>query len=120
MVNSLLDNALNVAADAMAAVITHTSIHTAEPDDTGSNESTAPRELITWNPAAGGTVAMAAAQGFTGGTPNGPAEYVGLWGGAGPGGTFYGAKQIPAPGDQTFNGAGEYTLNTLTLPGSAT
>lgn len=120
MVNSLLDNALNAAADAMAALITHTSIHTAEPDATGSNESTAPRELINWNAATGGDVAMAAAQGFSGGTPNGPALYVGFWGSAGPGGTFYGAKEIVPPNDQTFNAAGEYTINTLTLPGSAT
>ena len=120
MVNSLIESALNVAADAMADVITHTSIHTAEPDETGSNESTAPRELITWNAATGGDATMAAAQDFTGGTPNGPALYVGFWGGAGPGGTFYGAKEIPAPGDQAFNAAGGYTVNTLTLPGSAT
>lgn len=115
---ALNDAALNFAADAMAGVITHIQIHTAQPDASGSNESTAARQAITWNNAANGDVAMAAAEGFTGGAPSGPAPYLGFWAGAGPGGTFYG--WVPITGDQTFNAAGEYTVNTLTLNGSAT
>lgn len=113
----LLDSTLNVGADAMAAVITHLSMHTALPDGSGSNESTAPREAVTWDPAAAGDAEMSAPVLFSGGTPSGPAPYIGFWQGSGPGGTFRG--YTAAVGDQTFNAAGELTVETLTLPGTA-
>jgi hypothetical protein len=113
---ALNDAALNIAADAMGAVITHIAIHTAEPDAAGSNESTAARQAVTWNAAAAGDIAIAAAEGFTGGAPSGPATHVGFWS-ALTVGTFYG--WVPITGDQTFNAAGEFSINTLTLNGSA-
>lgn len=113
----LFDSLLNPAADTMTALITHLSMHTALPDVTGSNESTAPREPVTWDPAASGDADMAAPVVFSGGAPSGPAPYIGFWEGPGPGGIFHGWTE--GIGDQTFNAAGELTVETLTLPGTA-
>lgn len=116
MAAGLNDTILNIGATAMQGAATHASIHTATPDGTGSNESTAARQAITWVTASGGDMVATADLAFTGGTASGDALYVGLWS-ASTAGTFYG--YFPLTGDQAFNAAGEYTLTGITVTGTA-
>jgi hypothetical protein len=109
------DAYLNVMAAAGKAAATHVAIHTAVPDlNTGTNQSTAPRKPAAWGTVAQGDFSNAGIQ-FTGGTPNGPATHVGFWS-ALTGGTFYGYAVLT--GDQTFNSAGEFTLDAASINGS--
>lgn len=113
---SLNDTLLNIGATAMQAAATHASIHTAEPNASGSNESTAARQAITWEAAAGGDMAFVDDLDFTGGASGGAATHIGFWS-ASSGGTFYG--WLALTGDQTFNAAGEYTVTAGTITGTA-
>ena len=114
---ALNDTALNVMANALAAVATHAQLHTAAPDATGTtNVTTAARQQIAWDTASGGDISMTGTEAFTGGAASGACTYVSLWSAA-TNGTFYGA--FPLTGDQTFNASGEYTLNDITISGSA-
>ena len=109
--------ALNIGAGAIRGAITHLAIHTAAPDPTtGTNQSAAARQAVTWTAAANGDFNLTAAVHFTGGAASGPAMYVGYWSAA-TGGTFYGSK--PLTGDQTFNAAGQYTVSALAINGDS-
>jgi hypothetical protein len=113
------DALLSVGATAMQAAATHASIHTALPDGTGSNESTAGREVIPWDAVGGsGDMVVTTDIVFTGGAPSGPATYIGFWDGVGPGGTWYGFFALT--GDLAFNAAGELTIAAGTVLGSST
>lgn len=106
----LADSVLDDAADGAVATLAFAQIHTADPEPSGANESTATRQAITWN-AATGTIASAnATLAFTGGASSGPATYMGFWTLAS-GGTFLGSRAMT--GDQTFNAAGEYNITSL-------
>lgn len=117
---ALNDTALNAMADHLASVATHISLHTADPGVGGANEdATVVRQAAGWNAASGGDIAISSARNFTGGTASGACTHVGLWSNGTNGtGTFYGGYALS--GDQAFNAAGEYTVNTLTVNGSAT
>jgi hypothetical protein len=112
----LNDTALNLMANALAAAATYASLHTADPGTTGTSETTAGRQGIVWDAAANGDLTLTGTEAFTGGAASGACTYVGLWS-ASTGGTFYGG--FPLVGDQTFNAAGEYTLNDITITGSS-
>jgi len=103
----LFEAGQNDAAAAITAGAPYVAIHTAEPDDTGSNESTADREDIGWTTPASGDSTNTADILFTGGTPGGPATHVGVWS-ASTAGTIKGYSALT--GDQMFNAAGEYTI----------
>lgn len=106
----LNDAALHVMGNAFAAVATHVSIQN------GAAEVSTARQAILWTPAANGDIAITVAELFAG--PAGQAlTGAGLWS-ALTGGTFYGTINIT--GDLAFNVDGQYTLNTLTLFGTAT
>lgn len=111
----LNDQILNVAADAMRAQITHLSLHSALPDATGSNQSTAPRVAAGWPAASGGDLTIGSKL-FTGGGANNPCLYIGFWN-ASSGGTFWGYQALS--GDQVFSTTGEYTVNSVTINGSS-
>lgn len=113
----LNDAILTIGAEAMSDAITHISLHTAQPDGTGSNESAAARQVSTWDAAANGDMILTVDHAFTGGAASGACTHVGFWS-AITAGTFYG--YLPLTGDQTFNAAGEYTLEAITITGSAT
>lgn len=106
------DALLNVGITAQATAAAYAQIHTAQPNASGSNEATSARQLIDWSTATAGDVTLDAPLSFTGGASGGPATHLGLWS-APTGGTFYG--YFPLTGDQTFNSAGEYTLDDLDL-----
>lgn len=116
MAEGLNDALLTIGAAAMQAAATHGSIHTAEPDGTGSNQSAAARQVISWETAANGDMILTVDEQYTGGAASGPATHVGLWS-ALTAGTFYGYFALD--GDQTFNAAGEYTLTSITILGSS-
>ncbi|QGZ16712.1 hypothetical protein PBI_DEWDROP_64 [Microbacterium phage Dewdrop] len=111
------DALLNAGATAMGTAAAYASIHTAQPNAAGNNESTAARQLIDWSTASAGDLALDAPLAFTGGAAGGPATHLGLWS-APTAGTFYG--YFPLTGDQAFNAAGEFTVTALALTGSAT
>lgn len=106
---------LNAAAGGVAAVAAYVSLHTAAPNSSGSNESTAARKAASWQ-GSGATKDLVSALAFTGGAASGPCPYAGLWS-AITGGTYYGDIQITS-GDTSFNAAGEFTINELTITGS--
>src|SRR4051794_20693424 len=112
----LNDALLTIGAQAMEDAVDLLSIHTAQPDATGSNESSAAKVAAVWDTAANGDMLLNADVAFTGGAASGSATHVGLWDAAGT--TFYG--YFPLTGDQTFNAAGEYTLTQITVAGSST
>lgn len=113
----LLDATLDSMADHLAGLITHVSLHTADPGTTGASESTAARQPVTWGSAAGGDIAATAALEFTGGTASGPVTHVGFWSAA-TGGTFHGSQTTT--GDSTFSSTGTVTLTALSVLGSST
>lgn len=91
------------------------AIHTADPSTTGANPSAAGRQAAAWVVVGGVLTATNIA--FTGGAANGAATHVGLWS-ASTSGTFGGGYVLT--GDQTFNAAGQYTVTSLVITGSAT
>lgn len=112
----LNDTILNIGNAAMQTAMTHMSLHTATPNTSGSNESTAARQAITWVTAANGDMIATVDLAFTGGAASGACTHVGFWS-ALTAGTFYG--YLPLTGDQTFNAAGEYTVTGITITGTA-
>jgi hypothetical protein len=110
------DTLLNVGANAMAAAATHLALHTANPEPSGSNPSSAARVAAGWSAAANGDLSVSN-KAFTGGAASGPCTHVGFWSAAS-GGTFYGSQALT--GDTSFNSAGEYTITSLTVNGSST
>lgn len=105
--------ALNLMADALKAAAPQLQLHSAAPDGTGSNMAASARQPAGWGASAAGAFSIGAPVPFTGGTPNGPVTHVSLRSAAG---VYYGV--YPVTGDASFNSAGEYTLNTLTITGS--
>jgi len=119
---ALNDTLLNIGANAMAGAALYLSLHTAAPDGTGSNHSTAARVAASWPGASGGDLTISN-KAFTGGAASGACTHVGFWSTAGTGspatgGTFYGFQALS--GDQNFNAAGEYTITSLVVNGSST
>lgn len=106
---------LQAGAVAQATAFPFLSIHTATPNASGSNESTAARVAAGWATANG--VLTATGKSFTGGAASSGAQHVGFWSAA-TGGTFGGSQ--PLTGDQSFNAAGQYTINSVTVTPTAT
>lgn len=103
--------ALNIAANAIAAAIDNSRIHTGDPGAAGtSNVATSGVETIAFGSASNGDIVTGADVDFTGGAAGGPAAWVSLWDGVpGSGGVHMWNLQLT--GDQTFNSAGEYTID---------
>ena len=108
--------ALHIGGAAIATAIAWVQIHTATPSSGGSNEATSARQAVTLSDT-GGVITASAAVNFTGGAASGPALFLGYWS-ASTAGTFYGYEALT--GDQTFNAAGQYTVNSITITGSST
>lgn len=107
---------LNAEVGALASAIGYMSLHSAAPNGSGSNETTAARVAVTWGSPSGGAIAMSGgARNFTGGASNGAVHSVGYWS-ASSGGTFYGS--FPVTGDASFNSAGEYTVDSASITAS--
>lgn len=109
--------ALNAATNAIIAAYPYIALHSADPGSTGANETTAARKNPGWPSASAGGNSTVTAQVFTGGAANGACTFIGLWSAA-TGGTFGGG--FPLSGNQTFDAAGSYTIDSLTVNGTAT
>lgn len=107
--------ALNIAANALGAAVDNARLHTAAPGGSGtSNAATSGIETVAWGAASNGDITLSAPVDFTGGAASGPCTYVSFWDGVpGSGGVFMG--DFALTGDQTFNAAGEYTLDTAVI-----
>lgn len=110
------DVTLKVGADAIAARITHVSLHTTGAVTSSANESTAARMAVTWSVDADADL-TAGPFAFTGGAASGPVVRVGYWT-ALTAGSYCGGTLLT--GDQAFNAAGSYTVNTITETGTST
>jgi hypothetical protein len=106
---ALNDNGLNAQVGGLTAVAGFASLHTAEPDASGSSEVTGgtyTREAITWAAASGGTAVSDAEIVFD--VPTGVTiTHLGYWS-AGTAGTFYGSRALDV--SQEFSSAGTYTI----------
>lgn len=106
---ALNSNGLNAQVGGLTAVATFASLHTAEPNASGSSEvagGSYTREVITWAAASGGTAVTSAQIVFD--VPTGTTiTHLGYWSAAS-GGTFYGSRQLDT--SQTFSSAGTYTI----------
>jgi hypothetical protein len=108
-------NGLNAQVGGLTAVAAYASLHTAEPNSSGSSEVTGgsySRESISWAAASGGTAASNANIVFD--VPaNTTITHLGYWS-ASASGTFYGSRQLDT--SQTFSGsAGTYTISSGNL-----
>ena len=108
--------ALHIGGAAIATAIAYVQIHTTTPNSSGSNEATSARQAVTLSDTSV-VITASGAVNFTGGASSGPATFLGYWS-AVTAGTFYGYEALT--GDQTFNSAGNYTLDSITITGSAT
>lgn len=113
MAEGLVVGEIQVGAAAIAADISHLSLHTAVPDGTGSNLSSAGKVAVACTSANG--VITVPQTAFTGGEASGPVAAVGLWSA---GGATWRGYFVPT-GDTTFNAAGEYTVNQSTITGTS-
>lgn len=100
---------LNAQISGLTAVVSHVSLHTAEPNASGSSEVTGgtySREAISWTTATLGSVESSAQIVF-----DVPASttitHLGYWSAA-TGGTFYGSRALNAA--QTYATNGTYTI----------
>ena len=109
---ALNDNGLNAMGDGLAALVTHASLHTADPGTDGSNESSAARQAVTIQVSAAGVMTLTNVA-FTGGASSGSVFSIGLWD-ASTSGNFYGDQAIET-GDTSFNAAGEFTVTSMTI-----
>jgi len=115
---ALNDAALELMADALAAEVTHLSLHSSTPNSSGSNEVTGggySRQSVTWNVDQDGDLTLASTVSFSG-PSEGTVTHVGLWD-ASSSGNFYGAFALS--GDTAFNSAGQYNVTQLTINSTA-
>lgn len=110
------DATLKVGADAIAAAITHVSLHTTGAVTSSANESTAARQAVSWSVDSDADL-TAGPINFTGGAASGAVVRVGYWS-ASSGGTYRGGVLLT--GDAAFNAAGEYTVDSITETGTST
>jgi|SRR5690554_517176 len=111
---ALNNNGLNALGDGLAGEVTHVSLHTSLPDDTGSAEvggGSYERVSVTWSSTAAGVLAASNQPVF-----DVPASttvaYLGLWDDASAG-NFYGSIQLSDP--ETFGAAGTLTMDEISV-----
>lgn len=108
--------------DAAAAIIAkykYGQLHTAAAGGTGvSNVATSARVLLDWgSPTSNGDFDIDTPAAFTGGAASGPVYSVTLWDQLAAGGTFGG--EFVCTGDDSFNAAGEFNVNSIAQNGTA-
>lgn len=107
-------NGLNAQVGGLTAVAAYASLHSAEPNASGSNEISGgsyTREAISWGAASNGTAVSSANITFD--VPGSTTiAWLGYWSAAS-GGTFYGARVLDA--SQTFATSGTYVISAGNL-----
>lgn len=101
--------ALTAASAALASGYPYLSLHTTGAVTSSANESTAARVAASWGNSSG--VLTVTSKAFTGGAASGAVVRVGYWS-ASTSGTYGGGALLT--GDQSFNAAGQYTVNSIT------
>jgi hypothetical protein len=100
--------------DQLSTLVTHASLHTADPGSTGTSEVTGgsyARVAVTWAASSGGTKNITAAVTFQ--VPAGTTiTHFGMWS-ASSGGTFRGGGALDAP--QSYPTGGTFDLS-ITVP----
>lgn len=105
---------IQVGAAAIAADITKIRLHTADPSaSSGSTFLTTAADKTVTCTSSGGVVTVPSTA-FTGGAANGACTHVSVWSGT----TYRGGFALT--GDASFNAAGEFTVTSVTITGSAT
>lgn len=113
--------AKNVMLDSLGALITHISLHSANPGATGASEISGgtpayARQAPTWNAASAGSKTISNTPDF-----NVPAattvSHVGLWGGASGAVAYYGYVDVT---DEAFAAQGTYEVISGTIDLNAT
>jgi hypothetical protein len=113
MAAGLITSAIQVGAAAIAADITKIRLHTADPTaNSGTTNLTTAADQTVTSTSLNGVVTVPSTS-FTGGAASGACTWVSLWSGT----TYRGA--YPLTGDQTFNTAGEYIVDSVTITGSS-
>lgn len=104
----------NDMLDELRTHVTHVSIHTADPGNTGTSEVTGgtyARVAVTWGTPANGTLSLSSVPVFQ--IPAGSTiTHFGLWTSAS-GGQFFGGFALDS--SQTYGTAGTYTVDALTI-----
>ena len=115
---ALNNAAMTVAATALQGALGYAQLHSAAAGSNGtSNLCSSSRVAVTWSAITGaGVFGLGGNLNFTGVAANGAVYSVTLWS-ASSGGTFYG--EFVLTGDATANSAGQYTVTTVALTGSA-
>ena len=113
---ALTDGTLNLVGTYLAGLITHISLHSADPGAGGANE-VGTRQAVTWSVDADGDLTLVGTESFTGLAANQAIHSVGYQS-ALSGGTFRGSNTVT--GDATANAAGEYNVTGITVNGTST
>lgn len=102
--------AINSALNHVGGLISHISIHSADPGSTGASEI-GTRQAISWSSASNGNLNSVGTQDFAV-TSGQTIHSVGFWS-ASTGGSFYGSKALSSP--ETYANAGTFTVNDLDI-----
>lgn len=114
----LNDAALDIMAEALVAVTEGVSFHNGDPGPLGTANVIAGGRLAIDLESTNGDITLAAPATKSGLTPLEDVDYLGFWTTSITGGTYLGSSQR-ASGDAAVNAAGEYTINSLSIPGSS-
>lgn len=110
-------NGKNLMLNALGAVATYASVHTATPNSSGSNEASGgsyARVAVSFGAASGGSMSHGS---LTWNVPAGTFTHIGYWS-APSGGTFYGFDDLAS--SEVFGSAGTLNVSggTLTIADS--
>jgi hypothetical protein len=109
---ALGDDILNGAANGAAAQVAFGAIHSS---DSAASQTSNQRLAVIFDPATGHVAAASNVPLLFTGTAGAAATHFGIWS-AVSGGTHRGSVLLV--GDQTFNAAGEYQVDTITMTGT--
>lgn len=115
----LNDAALDIMGEAFVAVAVGASFHTADPGAAGTTAVIAGGRVAIDLDSTNGDIVLATPAAKTGLTPAATVAFIGLWTTSTTGGTYLGSV-ARTTGDSAVNAAGEYTIQSLSIPGSAT
>lgn len=109
--------ALDVGGEAIAAALTYVSLHTADPGGSGTSNVIAGGRFAINMDSTDGNLTLAAPVDASGLTAGATVAFLGFWN-ASTAGTYYGS--VPrTTGDGAVNASGDYTIETISIPVSA-
>lgn len=110
--------ALDIAGEAIRAAAVGASLHTADPGAAGTSNTIAGGRAAITLVSTDGNLTLSAPVAKTGLTASATVAFIGLWTTSTTGGTYLGS--VPrTTGDSNVNASGEYTIDTISIPASA-